>query len=96
MVPAKVVEKIARDLDLSKEELINGSLKAELCRRLAAYKYTDYLLTKKYGVNYADFLKKRIIAKKKYSFEVEDDSHCWDQALDGIKTLEKYLRLFEI
>lgn len=93
MVPTKLMEKIARDFDLSKGELIEESLRAELRRRLAAYKFTDYLLSKKYKMTFKEFEKKRIIAKKKYSFEVEEDCHNWDQAIDGIKTLEKDLKM---
>lgn len=95
MVPLKLMEKIAKDFDLSKEELIEENLISELRRRLAAYRFTDYLLFKKYKMTFNEFEKKRIIVKKRYSFDVEEDYHDWDQATDGIKTLEKDLETLE-
>ncbi|MFC1496368.1 hypothetical protein ACFL52_03030 [Candidatus Margulisiibacteriota bacterium] len=95
MVPAKLVERIANELDLTKEELIEESLKSELRRRLAAYKYTDHLMASKYKMSFKQFEKKNIVKKKKFSFEVEEDYHNWDQAIDGIKALEKDLKMLE-
>jgi hypothetical protein len=93
MVPTKIVDKIAEDFDLTGDELIKESLVSELRRRIAAYKFTDYLLSKKYGMTFTDFEKKNVVKKKSYSFEVEEDYHNWDQAIDGIKTIEKDLKL---
>ncbi len=95
MVPIKIMEKIAKDFDLSKEELIEESLKTELRRRLATYKFTDYLFSKKYKMSLNQFEKKKMIAKNKFSLDIEEDYHNWDQAIDGIKTLEKNLELLE-
>ncbi|OGB90461.1 hypothetical protein A2625_00740 [candidate division WOR-1 bacterium RIFCSPHIGHO2_01_FULL_53_15] len=95
MVPTKLVEKIAKDFDLTGNELIKESLASELRRRIAAYKFTDYLLAKKYRMTLTDFEKKKIIKKKSHSFEVEEDYHNWDQAIDGIKTIERDLKLLE-
>lgn len=96
MVPMKLMDKIAKDFDLTEEELIKESLIAEVRRRIAGYKFTDYLLTKKYGMAFDDFEKKNIVKKKSYSFNVEEDYHNWDQAIDGIKTLAKDLKLLEV
>lgn len=93
MVPIKLMEKIAKDLDLPKDEVMQESLISEIRRHIAAYKFTDYLLAKKYQMSFTEFEKNKIVAKKKYSFEVEEDYHNWDQALDGIKSLEKDLRM---
>ncbi|MFH1362344.1 MAG: hypothetical protein ABIH69_06815 [bacterium] len=93
MVPTKLMEKIARDFDLTKEELIEESLKAEIRRRLAGYKFVDYTLSKKYEMNFSLFERKKIVKKKNFSFAVENDYHNWDQAIDGIETLEKDLRM---
>jgi len=93
MVPEKLVEKIAKDFDLSKEELISESLKAELRRRLAAYRYTDYILSKKYKMSFAKFEKNKMVVKKNYSFEIEEDYQNWDQAIDGAKTIVRDLML---
>ncbi|MDI6731422.1 MAG: hypothetical protein QME05_02430 [Candidatus Margulisbacteria bacterium] len=93
MVPAKLFDKIAKDFDLSKEELIDESLKAELRRRLAAHRYIDYILSRKYKMSFVEFERKKIIAKRKYSLEVEEDYHNWDQAVDGAKTIAKDLKL---
>lgn len=95
MVPIKLMEKIARDFDLTKEKLIEESLESEIRRRLAAYKFTDYILSKKYGLSFKEFEKKKIIAKKKYSFEVEQDYYNWDQSSDGIRTLEEDLKMLK-
>jgi hypothetical protein len=93
MVPIKLVEKIAKDFDLSKEELIDKSLKSELRRRLATYRYIDYILSKKYKMSFNQFEKKKMVVKKKYSFEIEEDYHNWDQAIDGAKTIVRDMKL---
>lgn len=95
MVPVKIMERIARDLDMNKDNLLEESLSLEIRRRLAAYKFTDYLLSKKYKMTFQQFEKKRVVFKKKYSFEVEEDYHSWDQSADAISNLEKDLKLLE-
>ncbi len=71
-------------------------LENELIRRISRYELTVRNLEKKYGVPLKEFKKKGILAKKGYSYEVENDLWEWESSLDGIKTVKteiKRLRL---
>lgn len=63
----------------------------ELHRRLAGYRLRDRLFREKYGMTLAEFEAAQIVKRHGYSFEVENDHQDWDQAVDGIRTIERQL-----
>jgi hypothetical protein len=63
----------------------------ELRRRLARYQLSDQLFREKYGMTLEDFEAAEVVRARGYSFEVENDHQDWDQAVDGIRTLERQL-----
>ncbi|HKZ56127.1 MAG TPA: hypothetical protein VJ024_00325 [Thermodesulfovibrionales bacterium] len=67
-------------------------LENELVRRLSRYELTVRNLEKKYGLSFKEFRKKGIVAKKGYSYEVENDLWEWESSLDGIKTVKVEIR----
>jgi len=63
----------------------------ELRRRLARYQLSDQLFREKYGMTLEEFEAAEVVKARDYSFEVENDHQDWDQAVDGIRTLERQL-----
>ncbi len=63
----------------------------ELRRRLARYQLSDHLFREKYGMTLEEFEAAEIVKQQGYSFEVESDHQDWDQAVDGIRTIERQL-----
>ena len=63
----------------------------ELRRRLARYQLSDQLFREKYGMTLEEFETAEVVKARGYSFEVENDHQDWDQAVDGIRTLEQQL-----
>ncbi len=60
----------------------------ELRRRLARYQLSDRLFRQKYGMTLEEFETTEVVKARGYSFEVESDHQDWDQAVDGIRTVE--------
>ncbi|MBM4461115.1 MAG: hypothetical protein FJ011_25725 [Chloroflexi bacterium] len=77
-----------QDLDAKVRQLIE----AEHLRKLAQYRRTDLALARKYGMNFEEFLGRRIPRQENYSWEVEQDAMAWESAIGGIVTLERQLR----
>jgi len=77
--------------ELFPEEQIEGKIKKlierELRRRLARYYLIIRNLQSKYQMDFESFKAKKIVAKKGYSFEAENDFCDWEMALDGVKTI---------
>ncbi len=67
----------------------------ELRRRLARYQLNDRLLREKYGMTLEEFETAQMVEQRGYSFEVENDHQDWDQAVDGIRTIERQLAVLE-
>ena len=67
-------------------------LENELVRRLNRYELTVRSLENKYGLSFKEFKKKEIVAKKKYSYEVENDLWEWESSEDGIKTVKAEIK----
>lgn len=63
----------------------------ELRRRLARYQLSDRLFRQKYGMTLEEFETTEMVKAGGYSFEVESDHQDWDQAVDGIRTIENQL-----
>ena len=77
-----------QDLDAKVRQLIE----AEHLRKLAQYRRTELALAHKYGMNFEEFLGRRIPRQENYSWEVEQDAMTWESAIGGIVTLERQLR----
>lgn len=63
----------------------------ELRRRLARYQLSDRLFREKYGMTLEEFETAEIVKMRGYTFEVESDHQDWDQAIDGVRTIERQL-----
>lgn len=67
-------------------------LEAEYLRRLGRYRRLDRILTQKYGMTFEEFMARRVVQQKEYSWDVETDAMDWETAADGMRTLEHKLR----
>lgn len=74
------------------EAEVKNVLRREYMRKLTRYKFLDELYRKKYGMNFEEFEKKNIVAKRNYTWEVESDSQNWEMAIDGIHTMLRKLK----
>jgi hypothetical protein len=83
---------LKKQIDDMTDEELKEVLRRDYLRRLTRYHMTDEHFRKKYGMDFAVFEKDNIVGKEGYAFEVESDSQEWEQALDGIVTVEKKLR----
>jgi hypothetical protein len=45
----------------------------------------------KYGVDFHEFVGRRVTQREGYSWEVESDAMSWETAIGGISTLERKL-----
>lgn len=73
------------------ESKIKRLIENELRRRLARYQLTIRNLETKYRMDFETFKAEKMVAKKGYSFEVENDFCDWEMALDGLKTIRRKL-----
>ncbi|MDZ7331145.1 MAG: hypothetical protein ONB31_04155 [candidate division KSB1 bacterium] len=73
------------------ENKIKRLIENELRRRLARYQLTIRNLEAKYRMDFETFKAEKMVAKKGYSFEVENDFCDWEMALDGLKTIRRKL-----
>ncbi len=71
---------------------IRNLLKAEYLRSFARYRRTDFLLSRKYGMSFDEFVKQQVVRQKEYSWDSESDAMGWETAISGMKTMEHYLR----
>ena len=90
-----ISDEIARSLDrlpvngfLSTEDKLRSLLLSELNRRLARYRLTDTRLSQKYAMDFNTFEKMGLTTEPGHTWEVDQDSIAWDQATDGIATME--------
>lgn len=93
-----ISDEIARSLDrlpgnglFSTEDKLRSLLLYEYKRRLARYRLTDVNLARKYGMSFSKFEEERVTEREGYSWEVEQDAISWDQATDGIDTMERQI-----
>jgi len=45
----------------------------------------------KYGVDFHEFVNRRVTQREGYSWEVESDAMSWETAISGVRTLERKL-----
>ncbi|RJQ51564.1 MAG: hypothetical protein C4530_19810 [Desulfobacteraceae bacterium] len=97
----KAVEFQESTRQLLEEPLLEGAsldakirmlLRSEYLRRLGRYRHVDRLMTSKYGVQFNEFIARRIVKEKGFSWDVECDAMSWETAVSGIKTMERKLK----
>ncbi len=79
--------------DIAPKQQVARLAEQELRRRLARYQLSDRLFRARYGMTLEEFEAAEIVKRQGYSFEVETDHQDWDQAVDGIRTIERQLTL---
>jgi len=67
-------------------------LEAEYLRRLGRYHRVDRVLAQKYGMTFEEFVARRVVQQKGYTWEVERDAMDWETAVGGIKTMRRKLQ----
>jgi hypothetical protein len=67
-------------------------LEAEYLRRLGAYRHLDRTLSQKYGMTFQEFVTRRIVQQRGYTWEVETDAMDWETAVDGMETMARRLQ----
>lgn len=82
---------VKKQIDEMTEDELQELLQRDYLRRLTRYRMIDDLYKKKYGMDFESFERENVIEKKKYTFAVESDAQEWELAMDGIKTIEKFL-----
>ena len=66
-------------------------LRQEYLRHLGQYRRLDLLMQQKYGISFDEFVSRRVVREKEYSWNVESDAMEWETAISGIKTMERKL-----
>ncbi len=66
-------------------------LEAEYRRRLARYNLNNRQFSRKYNMTFEEFERQQITKQQGYSWEVESDAMEWEQAVDGIRTVQRQL-----
>lgn len=64
-------------------------LAAEYLRRLGQYRRVDFLLRQKYGMTFDEFVSRRVVHKKEYTWDVESDAMEWEAAVSGLTMMER-------
>jgi len=85
----RVIDRLEASGEL--ESKLRRLVENEIRRRLARYEWIDRVFQKKYGMTFEEFERNEMVKKLGYSFEVENDYHEWDMAIDGIETLRRDL-----
>lgn len=78
------------------DDKVRQLLQAEYLRKLGQFRRTDMMLTSKYGMNFTRFVEESIAAKMQYSWESETDAMDWEEAVSGIRTIERKLALLRV
>ena len=70
-------------------------LKSEYLRMLARYRRMDFIMTKKYGMSFDEFVSREVVRQKGYTWDVESDAMEWETAISGMKTTKRKIRELE-
>ena len=57
-------------------------------RELGQFHRADMVFSRKYGMDFRQFMGQRVVEKKEYCWEVETDAMDWETAISGIQTIE--------
>ena len=71
-------------------------LRSEYVRRLGRYHHVDHLLARKYGMEFEDFIARRLVKERDFSWDVESDAMNWESAVSGIRTILRKLEELRI
>ena len=64
-------------------------LRSEYLRQLGQYRRIDLLMQEKYGIAFDEFVSRKVVREKEYSWSAESDAMEWETAISGIKTVER-------
>lgn len=67
-------------------------VEAEYLRRLGRYRRLDHAMTQKYGMTFEEFMERRVVQQRGYTWNVETDAMDWETAVDGMRTMERKLQ----
>ncbi len=70
-------------------------LKSEYLRLLVRYRRMDFIMNSKYAMSFDEFVKRKIVRQKGYTWDVESDAMEWETAISGMKTTKRKLRELE-
>lgn len=73
------------------ENRLKRLIQNELNRRLARYQLMIRNLESKYQMDFDAFKTEKVVVKREYSFEVENDFCDWEMAQDGVATIRRKL-----
>lgn len=76
---------------VSKEEL-KLALLNEYKRRLFIYEFVNEKMTHKYGMSFEEFEREKVVEKKNFSWEVEQDTMEWEHAVEGIRYCKEKIK----
>ena len=71
---------------------VRSLLEAEYLRRLGRYRRLDRILTQKYGMTFKEFIARRVVQQKGYTWDVETDAMDWETAVGGMRTMERKIQ----
>ena len=71
---------------------VRSLLEAEYLRRLGRYRRLDRILTQKYGMTFEEFIARRVVQQKGYTWDVETDAMDWETAVGGMRTMERKIQ----
>jgi hypothetical protein len=71
---------------------VRSLLEAEYLRRLGRYRRLDRSLAQKYRMTFEEFVTRRVVQQKGYTWDVESDAMDWETAISGMKTLDRKLQ----
>lgn len=87
---SRIIEHLVPEGNL--DDKVRCILDREIRRRLAEFEAIDLRFRKKYGMTLEEFEQQDVVKQRGYSFEVENDHHEWDAALDALTSLRKDLQ----
>ncbi len=70
---------------------VRALLEAEYLRRLKRYRRQDRILAQKYGMTFEEFVERRVVQQKGYTWDVEQDAMDWETAIGGMETIKRRL-----
>lgn len=85
---------------LEEEPLLEGQdldtkvrilLRSEYLRRFGRYRHVDHLMSRKYGMDFEDFIARRLVKERDFSWDVESDAMNWESAVSGMRTIQRRL-----
>jgi hypothetical protein len=98
MIIAELLEQTQQFLNLTVpgdqglDAKVRQLIEVEHLRKLAQCRRVDLALTRKYGMDFEEFLAGRVPRQQDYSWEVEQDAMAWESAIGGMATMERQLR----